>query len=67
MALLDQGFPGHIYPAHPQAREIDGLKAYPSVSAIPGSVDLTMVLVPHDHSLSIVRECATKGVKGAVL
>ena len=67
MALLDQGFPGRIYPVNPQAKEIDGLKAYPSVASIPGPVDLAIVLVPHDRTLSVIRECATKGVKGAVL
>jgi acyl-CoA synthetase (NDP forming) len=67
MALLDQGFPGHIYPVNPEAEEIDGLKAYPSVSAIPGPVDLAIVLVPHHRSLSVIQECAIKGVKGAVL
>ena len=67
MGLLDQGFPGHIYPVHPKAKEIDGLKAYPSISAIPGAVDLAIVLVPHNHALSVIKECADKGVKGAVL
>jgi len=67
MALMDQGFPGHIYPVHPQAAEIDGLRAYPSVSAIPEPVDLAIVLVPNHSTLSVVQECAAKGVKGAVL
>ncbi len=67
MALLDQGFPGRIYPVNPEAEEIEGLKAFPSVSAIPGPVDLAIVLVPYLHALSVVRECAAKGVKGAVL
>ena len=67
MALLDQGYPGPIYPVHPHAAEIDGLKAYPSVSAIPGPVDLAIVLVPHQDVLPVVRECAAKGVKGAIL
>ena len=67
MGLLDQGFPGTIYPVHPTAKEIDGLKAYPSISAIPGEVDLAIVLVPHDHTLSVIQKCANKGVKGAVL
>jgi len=66
MGLLDQGFPGHIYPVHPKAKEIDGL-TYPSISAIPGAVDLAIVLVPHDRALSVIQECANKGVKGAVL
>ncbi|MEA3471751.1 MAG: CoA-binding protein [Thermodesulfobacteriota bacterium] len=67
MALLDQGFPGIIYPVHPDAEEIDGLKAYPNVSAIPGSVDLAIVLVSQNRTLPVVRECAEKGVRGIVL
>jgi acyl-CoA synthetase (NDP forming) len=67
MGLLDQGFPGRICPVHPEAKEIDGLEAYSSVSAIPGTVDLAIVLVPHHQALSIIKECAIKGVKAAVL
>ncbi|UCE52418.1 MAG: CoA-binding protein [Desulfobacterales bacterium] len=67
MALLEQGFSGKIYPVNPQAAEISGIKAYPSVSDIPGSIDLAIVLVPHHSSLAVIRECAAKGVKGAVL
>jgi len=66
-ALIDQGFSGKIYPVSPQAEEIDGFKAYPSVTAIPGAVDLAIVLVPQQRTLSVVQECAAKGVKGAVL
>jgi acyl-CoA synthetase (NDP forming) len=66
-ALLDQGFDGRIYPVNPQAQEIDGLKAYPRVADIPGPVDLAIILVPSKNALAAVRECAAKGVKGAVL
>jgi len=37
MALKDQDYAGDIYPVHQEAEEIDGLKAYPSVSAILSS------------------------------
>jgi acyl-CoA synthetase (NDP forming) len=67
VALLDQGFKGNIYPVHPDAEEIDGLKAYPNVLAIPDKVDLAIILVPHSSALSVVEQCAAKGVKGAVL
>jgi acyl-CoA synthetase (NDP forming) len=66
-AHRDLGFAGNIYPVHPEASEIDGIKAYPSVSAIPGPVDLAIVLVPHDRTQAVVKECAGKGVKGAIL
>jgi acyl-CoA synthetase (NDP forming) len=67
MALQDQHFQGKIYPVNPTADRIDGLRAYPSVSAIPDPVDLAIILVPHHDGLSVVTECAAKGVKGAVL
>jgi len=67
MALLDQGFDGRIYPVNPRAEEIDGLKAYARVAEIPEPVDLAIVLVPSQNALEVVRECAAKGVKGAVL
>ncbi len=67
IALLDQGFPGKIYPVHPEASQIDGLKTYPSVTAIPDKVDLAIILTPREHTLAVVKDCAAKGVKGAVL
>jgi len=67
MALLDQGFDGRIYPVNPRADEIDGLKTYPSIAAIEQPVDLAIILVPSRHALDVVRECADRGVKGAVL
>jgi acyl-CoA synthetase (NDP forming) len=66
-ALLDQGFGGDIYPVNPNTREIDGLKTYPAVRDIPGPVDLAIILVPLENSLDVVRQCAAKGIKGAVL
>jgi acyl-CoA synthetase (NDP forming) len=67
MGLKDQGFRGKIYPVHPVAEQIEGIKAYPSVSAIPGPVDLAIVMVPHHSALPVIQECGRKGVKGAVL
>jgi len=67
LALLELGFPGPIYPVNPDAAEIEGITTYPSVSAIPGDVDLAILVVPGDQALPMVRECAAKGVKGAVL
>lgn len=67
IALLEQGFPGPIYPVHPTAKAIDGIKAYPSISAVPDPVDLAIILVPHHQALPVVKQCGEKGVKAAVL
>jgi acyl-CoA synthetase (NDP forming) len=67
LALQDQKFPGDIYPVNPNVSEIDGLTTYPSLSAIPGPVDLAIVLVPSRHTLPVIQACVEKGVKGVVL
>ena len=66
-ALLDQGYSGKIYPVNPLAEEIDGLKTYKRLADIPDPVDLAIVLVPHQNTLDVIRQCVAKGVKGAVL
>ena len=66
LALRDMNFPGPIYAVNPNAREIDGLKCYPSVSSIPGPVDLAIVLAPSKFMLDTARDCVAKKVKGAV-
>jgi acyl-CoA synthetase (NDP forming) len=65
--LLEMGFKGRVYPVNPGLAQLFGLKAYPSVSAIPGEVDLAMVVIPAELTLAAVEECAAKGVKGVIL
>ena len=67
LAIQDMGFQGPIYPVNPFTDEIDGLKSYPSVDAIPGPVDMAIILVPHTQAREAVVQCSRKGVKGAVL
>ena len=65
--LLEAGFGGRIYPVNPSLSELFGLRVYPSVGAIPGEVDLTIVVVPAQLTISTIEECIAKGVKGAIL
>lgn len=63
--LVDFGFTGEIYPIHPTADEICGLKAYPSVSAIPREVDRAFIAVGSKQVPGVLAECKDKGVKVA--
>lgn len=65
--LLDHGFRGPIYPIHPTAREVLGLRAYPSISAVPAPVDLVFVVVPRSAVADALRGCVARKVKGAVI
>lgn len=66
-ALTGNRFHGAIYPVNPRATEIAGLQAYPSLAAVPGSVDLAIIAVPRDLVLTVVDECAAKGVRAIVV
>jgi len=63
--LLKFNFPGDVYPVNPSAREILGLKAYPSVKDIQADVDLAVVSVSSSTAMDVIRDCVAKGV-GAV-
>lgn len=56
--LLDLGFEGRIYPINPNTDKILGLKAYPSVCAVPETVDLVIVCVPAKHVPCVLQDCA---------
>ncbi len=48
-------FPGPLSAVHPQAREIDGVPAYPSLADVPHPVDYALVAAPAAATPAIVR------------
>ena len=46
--LINGGYKGKIYPIHPSATEIMGMKAYKSVKDVPGVIDTAMTSMPSD-------------------
>jgi len=57
------GFPGKLYPVNPKADEIDGIKAYPSLTALPEPVDLVIISVPGPRVPEALRDCTASGNK----
>jgi acetyl coenzyme A synthetase (ADP forming)-like protein len=65
--LVRTGFTGAVYAVNPNAREVAGVPAYPSVGAIGRPVDLAIVAVPAPSVEAVVRDCAAAGVHGVVV
>jgi acetate---CoA ligase (ADP-forming) len=65
--IVENGFPGAIYPIHPSADEVLGHKVYPSVSAIPETPDLAVIVVPPQAVLQVAEECGERGVQGLIV
>ena len=64
---LRSSFRGAIYPINPKSKEIEGLKAYPSIKDVPGPVDMAIITVLAPMVPAMVKECAEKGVKAMVI
>jgi acyl-CoA synthetase (NDP forming) len=61
--LTQFGFKGRVFPVNPKYPEIQGLKAYPSLSEVPGTVDYVISSVPAVQVPGILEEAAEKGAK----
>ncbi len=65
--VIQHGFKGSIYPINPSVGELFGLLCYPNVSAVPGPIDLALVVVPSGQVCDILVECGEKGIQGAII
>ncbi|MDD5169575.1 MAG: CoA-binding protein, partial [Syntrophales bacterium] len=55
------GYAGRLYPVNPKLNDIDGVKAYPNLTALPERVDLVIVTVPAPFVPGVLRECIATG------
>ncbi len=65
--LLRGGFTGPVFPVHPDAVSVQGVRAYAQVTDIPDPVDLAVVAVPAGNVAEVVESCRAKGVHGLVV
>jgi acyl-CoA synthetase (NDP forming) len=65
--LQSHGYRGRLYPVNPRYREVGGLPCYPSLTAVPDTPDLALVLVNATRVPDILRECGRKGVPYVVI
>ena len=61
------GYAGRILPVNPRLPELNGLKCYPSVSALPESPDHVGVVIAPDRVIDVLRECHAIGVQCATV
>ena len=67
VGLIKDGYRGDIYPVNPKADMILGVKAWPSVTAIPGNPELALICTPAASVPGLIAECGRRGIKGAVI
>jgi acetyltransferase len=65
--LLKHGYKGKIYPINPKYDEMVGLQCFPSIEALPESVDTAFIQIPGKFVAGVVEECVAKGIKGIII
>lgn len=66
-SLIDNKFTGDIYLVSRSGGELFGYPCYPSVTDVPGDVDLAIVGIAPKHILPVLEECVAKGVKCCII
>src|SRR5271165_3565584 len=62
--LISTPFGGTVFPVNPKRPSVLGIKAYPSIAAVPQKVDLAVIVTPAPTVPGLVEECVAAGVKG---
>ncbi len=65
--LVDGAFAGPLYPVHPRAETVMGIKAYPTITEVPDAVDLVFIVVPRQHVKDALSQCAASGARAACI
>ena len=65
--LVSSPFGGTVYPVNDKRASVLGIKAYPSLSALPEPADLALVMTPAPTVPTVIAECVATGVKAAII
>jgi len=65
--LIQHGFEGKIYPVSPSADEVEGHKAYKTLSDLPEVPDVALIITPAATVPGLIEECGEKGITCAIV
>ncbi|MCS7169146.1 MAG: acetate--CoA ligase family protein [Candidatus Kapabacteria bacterium] len=65
--LLTSGYTGVVYPVNPQAHAVRGVRAYPTIEAVPDEVELAVITVPAPLVAEVLEACGRHGVRAAIV
>ena len=60
-------FKGEIYPVNPHETSVLGYECYPSVTKVPGQLELVIIVVPAKYVVNVMKDAALKKIKAVVI
>jgi acyl-CoA synthetase (NDP forming)/GNAT superfamily N-acetyltransferase len=61
------GYQGQLYPVHPRARHLAGVRCVPSVADLPEAPDLAIIAVPADEVSAAAEACGMRGARALLV
>ncbi len=65
--LIENQYPGKLYPINPGSSEIKGYKAYPTIKEVPEDIDLACIIVEAKRIPQVMEDCISKGIKAVII
>ena len=65
--LVERGFAGDVYPVNPRYETLNGLRCYPSLGELPGTVDLAVLNVAGHRIEALMHVALDLGIKAFVI
>jgi acetate---CoA ligase (ADP-forming) len=65
--LTEYGYRGAVYPVNPKYNEINGLRCYPDLSALPQPCDVALIALAAPHVPGVIEACGRAGIPYALV
>ncbi|MHB8896495.1 MAG: acetate--CoA ligase family protein, partial [Candidatus Geothermincolia bacterium] len=67
IVLKHHGWQDRIFLVNPRGGELHGMKVYPTLSEVPGPVDLAVVIVPAPAVPEVLRQAGERGIRHVIV
>jgi len=65
--LHGSGYQGRLYPVNPKHAELDGVKTYRDVAALPEAPELAVICTPTGTVVPLITELGARGTRAAIV
>lgn len=65
--ILANGYQGKVFLVNPKGGEVLGIPVYPSISSLPGEIELGVIILPARDTPQALKECVGQGIGHVVL
>jgi len=65
--LIAGGYKGRIYPVNARKDAVNGLRAYPSLTAVKDAIDLAVIATPIEAVTGVITDCRFAAVDSAIV